>query len=107
MYIIEIAVNVLESRQNYRLCPEGLHSHKVLFYIGLDSASVENEDDILTKIADVFADSSREGIYLTNEWSVKGLAEEMMKDLINSEFMVKKVTAKLSELPLSYEVVND
>lgn len=103
MYIIELAVNCLENRQNYRSCPQELHSHKVLFDIYLDSASVENEEEILDKIAVTFADPN---IFLESSWSVKSLAEEMMKDLINSEFVVKKVKAKLAELPISYEIEN-
>ncbi len=103
MYVIELEVNCLENRQSYRSCPQELHSHKVLFDIYLDSASVENEDELLTKISETFPDSN---VYLDSVWTVKSLAEEMMKDLINAEFKVKKVRAKVAELPLSYEVEN-
>lgn len=102
LYNYSIFVNCIENRKNYKLCPDKLHSHKVLFTLTLEVANVVDEEEFLG----VLKDSISETIFLDSSWSLKFLAETMLSEMIHLEYKVARIKAKLEEFPLEFEITN-
>lgn len=101
-YTFDIVVNCIETRKNYSICPDKMHSHKIFFTLTLEAGEVSNEEELLEKVSD----SVSETVFLFEPWNLKMLTETMMQELRSQEFKIVKIKSSIAEIPISFEVTN-